>query len=155
MATTKTYNDIAMPLLDNVELLSNKAPTATMPRNFDTVGIGGVALVHDAYAANPLALSEYVYAHKKGVEQLMTFNNRKSPFDFEPNDILLVPETSVYDAITVLTFKNATDAKTVPQTVNKNTSDKLTANASSASIVANSKNTSHVIIDGKIGKVIF
>lgn len=152
---TDNYDDIAMPLLDNVTLHSDERITATQSRQFDTVGVGGVALVHPVYAANPIGLSEYVYAHKRGIEQLMTFNNRKSPFDFEPDDILLVPETSVYDAITVLTYKQNTDAKTVPQIVNKTTTDKVEAQASNASIVANRRSTSHVIINQQAGKIIF
>lgn len=150
---SKLHNGMSMPILDSVNFVAGKTLKSTKPRRFDTAMISGAYKVIDAVADDTPLMSDILYGNIDAIEQLMVLNERKSPFDFEADDVIVVPETSSYLSLTIEQSIVA-NASTQPANHGKTSEQKLLPKSTSASVAAN-QNASHVKINSSIGKLTF
>ena len=84
----------------------------------------------------------------------MQINERRSPFDFEENDVVVVIEQSPFESLT--NFDAINESNTQPNRLGKQTDAKLSVDPSSeASVAYNSSKREHVVINEKTGRIIF
>ena len=148
---SKLHNGMSMPILDSVNFVAGKTLKSTKPRRFDTAMISGAYI--DAVADDTPLMSDILYGNIDAIEQLMVLNERKSPFDFEAGDVIVVPEVSSYLSLTIEQSIVA-NASTQPANHGKTSEQKLSPKSTSASVAAN-QNASHVKINSSIGKLTF
>lgn len=142
-----------IPILESTANVGGNLLKATKPRNFDNVIIGGAYKLLSNHAGNPIDLSDTCYGDINGIEQLMVLNERKSPFDFEVDDIIIVPDQNTFTSISILS--DNVQASTQPATVNKQTKQTLQAKTTAKSVAANTKGSKAMQINSKIGKITF
>lgn len=147
------HDGMSMPLLDNVNFVAGKAPKSTKPRKFDTVIVKGAYKVLSQNADDLPLISDILNGHIDGVESLMVMNDRKSPFDFEAGDVIVVADETSFASLPV-TQSIIAEASTQPANHGKTSEQRLSPKSSSASVAAN-QNASHVKINSSIGKLTF
>ena len=157
MATTESlepFNDMYVPVLELKENIAGEVPKLFEPRHFVDMNFKGAYKCLEAAAGNPIWLSDVLYHNIKGIEELMQINGRRSPFDFEENDIVVVIEQSPFESLT--NFDATNESNTQPNRLGKQTDAKLSVDPSSeASVAYNSSKREHVVIDEKTGRIIF
>ena len=147
------HDGMSMPLLDSVNFVAGKAPKFTKPRKFDTVIVKGAYKVLSQNADDLPLISDILNGHIDGVESLMVMNDRKSPFDFEAGDVIVVADETSFASLPV-TQSIIAEASTQPANHGKTSEQRLSPKSSSASVAAN-QNASHVKINSSIGKLTF
>lgn len=147
------HDGMSMPLLDSVNFVAGKAPKSTKPRKFDTVIVKGAYKVLSQNADDLPLISDILNGHIDGVESLMVMNDRKSPFDFEAGDVIVVADETSFASLPV-TQSIIAEASTQPANHGKTSEQRLSPKSSSASVAAN-QNASHVKINSSIGKLTF
>lgn len=147
------HDGMSMPLLDSVNFVAGKAPKSTKPRKFDTVIVKGAYKVLSQNADDLPLISDILNGHIDGVESLMVMNDRKSPFDFEAGDVIVIADETSFTSLPV-TQSIIAEASTQPANHGKTSEQRLSPKFSSASVAAN-QNASHVKINSSIGKLTF
>lgn len=126
----------------------------TRPRDFSEVDVLGAFECKPGHAGNPIELSDSCFGNLENIEQLMVINERKSPFDFEEGDIIVLVEGSVFNSVSVLS--DGTSSTTQPGSVNKTSADTIKARTSSStSVAANTSGKAAAQINSSIGKITF
>lgn len=148
------FNDMYVPVLELKESFAGEVPALFEPRHFIDMTFKGAYKCLEAAAGNPIWLSDVLYKNMKGIEELMQMNERRSPFDFEEDDVVVVIEQSPFESLT--NFDAVNESDTQPNRLGKQTDAKLSVDPSSdASVAYNATKREHVVIDKKVGHIIF
>ena len=154
MSALEFTSNMKVPILDDRLNYAGDCPQMCRPRNFSTISFNGAYKVLPAQVANVVELSMTVYNNMQGIDALMQLNERRDPFDFELDDIIVVPDIS-YVASATLTASQAL-ASTQPEAHGKTSKAQSTIKQpTNVSIAYNSGKANHAVVKEDVGKVVF
>lgn len=148
------FTEMTMPILESTDALAGTTPNLIEPRQFVNMTFKGAYKCLESTAGNPIELSMILYNNLNGIEQLMQMNNRRSPFDFEEDDVISAIEQSPFESLTLLSKKQLATTQT-DKHGKTSAAKKSMTNVTSASIAYNADKREHAVIDKNTSRIIF